>query len=215
MTNSDRIKVKRAPSRGNYDLSVIKDILDDHFLCHIAFLEKNYPVVIPTLYGRKDEHIYIHGASSSRLIRQLEKQDEICVSVTLVDGLVLARSAFHHSMNYRSVVIFGRAENVNNEKGKLEALKLISEHIAPGRWEEVRKPNSKELKATTIIRIPILEASAKIRQGPPVDEYEDYDLDIWAGEIPLSIKAGEPLSDPKLKSGIQATDSIFRFTEKY
>ena len=211
MKPTERTKVKRVPKRGIYDLGQIKSILDAHFLCHIGFVHDGYPVVIPTLYGRKDDHLYIHGATSSRLLKTLQKKVEISVAVTLVDGIVLARSAFHHSMNYRSVVLFGKAEVVEGDQEKFDALKVISDQVIPGRWEEVRSPNTKELKATTVLSIPIQEASTKVRTGPPVDEKDDYDLTVWAGVLPLNLAHGELIPDPLLKANIPVGESIQSF----
>ena len=203
------------PKRGIYDLDQIKSILDAHFLCHIGFVYEGHPVVIPTLFGRKDNYLYIHGATSSRLLRTLQKGVEISVAVTLVDGIVLARSAFHHSMNYRSVVLFGKAEPIKSDQDKLTALKVISDQVLGGRWEEVRLPNKKELKATTVLSIPILEASAKVRTGPPVDEKEDYNLDVWAGQLPLKLIAKEPIKDPLLREEIALDKSINNYYDRY
>jgi nitroimidazol reductase NimA-like FMN-containing flavoprotein (pyridoxamine 5'-phosphate oxidase superfamily) len=211
MKPTERTKVKRVPKRETYDLEQINSILDAHFLCHIGFVHEGHPVVIPTLYGRKNDHLYIHGATSSRLLKTLQKDVEISVAITLVDGIVLARSAFHHSMNYRSVVLFGKAELVQGDQKKLDALKVISDQVIPGRWEEVRQPNAKELKATTVLSIPIQEASAKVRTGPPVDEKEDYDLDVWAGVLPINLEPGEPVPDPLLKADIPVSESIQSF----
>lgn len=214
MQRSERTKIRRVPSRGSYDKSVIFGILDAHFLCHVAFIHNDYPVVIPTLYGRQDDRLFLHGAASSRLMKTLGKEVDFSLSVTLVDGFVLARSAFHHSMNYRSVVIFGKGQLVDEEH-KYEALKIISEHILPGRWDEVRPPNKKELKATNLISIPIREASAKVRTGPPADDEPDYDLNVWAGVVPLKISASDPLADPRLKEGITVSGMLEDLMKKY
>ena len=180
----EKSKVKRAPKRGIYNSEEIYAILDKSYLCHISLIHKDYPVSIPTMYGRLGDAIYIHGASVSRLVTELEKGLPMSLSVAEVHGLVLARSAFHHSLNYESVVIFGKGKLVEDEE-KLMALKAISDQAVPGRWEEARKPNAKELKATKVIKIQIEEASAKRRTGPPIDDKVDYELDIWAGVIPL------------------------------
>ncbi len=211
MQKTNRTKVKRIPVRGQYDIESIYSILDAHFLCHIGFIHEDYPVVIPTLYGRYGDRLYIHGATTSRLLKSLQEGIEISLSVTLVDGLVLARSAFHHSMNYRSVVLFGVAQLVTDPEEKFKALKAVSDQIIAGRWEEVRLPNEKELKATTVLSIPIHEASAKVRTGPPVDDKPDYDLDVWAGVVPLKMTADFPIPDPLLKEQIKVSKSI----EKY
>ena len=203
-----KTRVKRVPKRGIYDREEIYEILDAYFLCHVGFTHEDHPVVIPTLYGRHGNKLYIHGATSSRMLKTLEKGLEISVAVTLVDGLVLARSAFHHSMNYRSVVLFGKAELISDPEEKLVALKAVSDQIISGRWEEVREPNEKELKATSVLCIPINEASAKVRTGPPVDDREDYDLDVWAGELPLKVVPQDPVPDPQLKKDISVSESL-------
>tara|TARA_R110001583_G_scaffold70470_2_gene199454 strand:- start:6866 stop:7510 length:645 start_codon:yes stop_codon:yes gene_type:complete len=208
MSSSDKIKVKRAPKRGFYDSETIHKILDKDFICQIAFVHKGYPVIIPTIYGREKDHIYIHGASVSRMLVELEKGFPISVNVTQTNGIVLARSAFHHSLNYQSVTIFGTAELVTNEEERSNALKIISDQIIPNRWEEVRLPNEKEMKATKILKIPIMEASAKIRTGPPIDDKPDYNLPIWAGVIPIKTTFGAPISDPLLKEGIPIPTSV-------
>lgn len=210
MSKPDRSKVKRAPKRGHYDKETIFRILDAGQICHVGFIHNAHPVVIPTIYGRTKNKIYIHGATVSRLIVELEKGIDISLSVAHVDGLILARSAFHHSMNYRSVVVFGNAKPVDDH-GKNEALKVISDHLIPGRWEEVREPSAKELKATTVLEIMIDEASAKIRTGGPNDDKEDYKLDIWAGEIPFKHMALPPIADEKLKSGLEVPKSVLDY----
>jgi nitroimidazol reductase NimA-like FMN-containing flavoprotein (pyridoxamine 5'-phosphate oxidase superfamily) len=212
MPPTKRTHLKRIPKRGVYDKETIHAILDAAYLCHIGFVHEGYPVVIPTLYGREKDLLFIHGAASSRLLRNLQSGIEVSVAVTLVDGIVLARSAFHHSMNYRSVVLFGKAGIVDDEKDKIMALKAISDQVIPHRWEEVRPPHGKELKATTVLWIPINEASAKVRTGPPVDEKEDYGLNIWAGELPVKRVFDAPVRDPLLKEGIPLSESIRRIT---
>lgn len=205
MSNS-KSTVKRTPKRGIYDRETIYKILDSEFLCHVGIIHNEHPVVIPTLYGRKDGYIYIHGASVSRLITEIEKGIDVCISVASIQGLVLARSAFNHSANYESVVIFGKGQLVNNEE-KVEALKIISDHTISGRWEEVRLPTEKELKATKVIKISIDEVSAKVRTGDPIDEKEDYALNVWAGVLPIEKKYGKPIPDMKLKSGVMLPES--------
>lgn len=212
MINSDRSKVKRAPKRGHYDQKTINEILDSSQICHVAFVHEGYPVSIPTIFGRSGNKLYIHGAATSRLMVDLEKGIEISLSVAHVDGLVLARSAFHHSMNYRSVVVFGKAKLVEDAY-KNEALKVISDHLIPHRWEEVREPNSKELKATKVLEIIIDQASAKIRTGGPLDDKKDYDLDIWAGEIPFKLHAEQPIADLKLRDGIEVSKSVLEYLD--
>jgi nitroimidazol reductase NimA-like FMN-containing flavoprotein (pyridoxamine 5'-phosphate oxidase superfamily) len=212
MNKTDKSKIKRAPKRGHYDEETIFKVLDAGQIAHVGFIHHGQPVVIPTIYGRSGNKIYIHGATVSRLIVELEKGIDISLSVVHVDGLVLARSAFHHSMNYRSVVVFGKARLVGVEE-KNEALKIISDHLIPGRWEEARKPNAKELKATKVLEISIDEASAKIRTGGPIDDDKDYKLDIWAGEIPLKNSASAPVADVKLNEHIEVPDSVVRYVE--
>lgn len=193
-----RTRINRLPKRGDYSPETIYGILDEAFLCHVGFVVEGQPYVIPTGYGRAGDTLYLHGSAASRMLRTLAGGVDVCVTVTLLDGIVLARSAFHHSMNYRSVVMLGRAVPVEGEAEKTEALRVISENIVPGRWEHVRKPSAQELKATTVLALPIMEASAKIRTGSPVDEEEDYALDVWAGVLPLALRAGEPVPDPRL-----------------
>ncbi len=200
---TNRTKLKRIPKRGAFDRETINSILDEAFICHIGFVTENQPFVIPTAFARDGENLIIHGSAASRMMRDLSKGIDVCVTVTIVDGLVLARSAFHHSMNYRSVVIFGKAEIIDDEKAKNDALFAFTEHLIKDRWNEVREPNSKELKGTTVLRLPITEASAKIRTGDPVDDAEDYELNVWAGVIPLKLTAETPVNDAKLENGIE------------
>ena len=188
------------PERADYSRETIDSILDAAFLCHLGFSVDGKPFVIPTSYGRKGEMLYIHGSAASRMLRTMAAGVEVCVAVTLLDGIVLARSAFHHSMNYRSVVLFGSAQAIDAGEKKVEALRIISEHILPGRWDEVRKPTEKELKATAVLALPITEASAKIRTGPPGDDEADYALDVWAGVLPLRLEAGVPQPDERMKN---------------
>lgn len=200
---TSRTKVKRIPKRGSYDRESVVSILDSAFLCHVGFVVDGQPYVIPTSFGRIGDRIYIHGSAVSRMLRNLAEGNSVCVTVTHLDGLVLARSAFNHSMNYRSVVILGQAELVDDPQEKLEALEAISEQIIPGRWADCRLPSAKELKATSVLRLPISEASAKVRTGPPVDDDDDMSLEFWAGVIPIGSRAGaavpDPLLDPKMK----------------
>ena len=205
---TDKTKVKRAPKRGHYDAKTINNILDNDFICQMGFVYDGYPVVIPTIYGRKDDCLYFHGASVSRMLMTMEKGIQVSLNVTQTNGIVLARSAFHHSLNYHSVTVFGQAELVTDEVERMEALKVISDQIIPNRWEESRLPNSKEMKVTKVLKLKITEASAKIRTGPPSDDKADYDLDIWAGVIPIEKKYGKPIADPDLKSGISLAKSV-------
>lgn len=190
------------PNRGAYDSETICRILDEAFLCHVGFVVDGQPFVIPTGYARAGETLYIHGSAASRMLRTLSEGFQVCVTVTLVDGLVLARSAFHHSMNYRSVVILGRATLVERREEKLEALTAFTEHVVHGRWNDVRQPTEAEMKATTVLALPLTEVSAKIRSGAPKDDEEDYSLPIWAGVIPLRLEAGAPVVDPRLEQKI-------------
>ena len=200
---TERTTLKRLPLRGVYDREQVFPILDEGFICHVGFAVENRPFVIPTGYARSGEKLYIHGSQASRMLRTLKTGVDVCVTVTLVDGLVLARSAFHHSMNYRSVVIFGRAVLVADGREKLAALRAFSDHVIRGRWEDVREPTEQELKATTVLALPLEEVSAKVRTGPPLDDAEDYALPIWAGVIPLQMVAGTPVADPRLKQDIE------------
>ncbi len=205
-TPTERTKVKRLPKRGNFDRETIYSILDEGFVCHVGFTAHGQTFVIPTGYARRGDTLLIHGSAASRMMRNLAGGIDVCVTVTLIDGLVLARSAFHHSVNYRSVVIFGKAKLVEDEHEKLEALYAFTEHIVPNRWNDIREPTELELKATTVLALPLEEASAKIRTGGPVDDAEDYELDIWAGVIPLNIEAGKPINDEKLSKEIAVPD---------
>jgi nitroimidazol reductase NimA-like FMN-containing flavoprotein (pyridoxamine 5'-phosphate oxidase superfamily) len=203
---TERTKLKRLPKRGHFDRETVYGILDEGFICHVGFAPECRPVVIPTGYARVDDKLYIHGSQASRMLRTLSGGVEACVTVTIIDGLVLARSAFHHSMNYRSVVIFGRATLIEDREEKIAALLALSEHIIRGRWNEVREPTEQELRATIVLSLPIVEASAKIRTGPPLDDEEDYSLPVWAGVVPLRLEAGEPIKDPRLPEGIEVPE---------
>jgi len=198
LKKTNRSTVKGVPKRGHYDSKTIHTILDQNHICHVGIVHQGAPVVIPTLYGRSGDQLFVHGASVSRLMTELEGEIELSISVAKTKGLVLARSAFHHSLNYESVVLFGKGNLISNTEEKLHALKSVSDHLIPGRWEEVRQPSAKELKATKVIAIPLKEATAKIRTGGPVDDKADYELDIWAGELPVEQKYGSPIADEKL-----------------
>jgi nitroimidazol reductase NimA-like FMN-containing flavoprotein (pyridoxamine 5'-phosphate oxidase superfamily) len=197
-TPTPRTRVVREAHRGVYERETVYQILDEGFLCHVGFVADGQPFVIPTSYGRKDASLYIHGSAASRMLRQIKDGVPVCVTVTLLDGLVLARSVFNHSMNYRSVVVLGKATLVEDAEEKLEALRLLSEHILPGRWADARQPNERELKQTSVLKLPIEEFSAKVRTGPAIDDEEDYAFPTWAGVIPLEITAGTPLDDAQL-----------------
>lgn len=206
-----RTQIKRLPQRGNYDRSLIHQILDEGLICHIGFVVEGQPFVIPTTYGRVDDRLYLHGSPASRMLRTLKQSVELCVTVTLLDGLVLARSAFHHSMNYRSVVIFGKAEIVEDAAEKMAALEAFTEHILPGRWSEVRPTTHQEVAGTLVLSLPINEASAKVRTGPPKDEEADYALPIWAGELPLRLVALAPIPDPQLSVAVDVPNSMQQY----
>jgi hypothetical protein len=195
---TQRTRVVRESERGVYDRAAAYRILDEGFICQVGFVVDGQPFVIPTSYGRDDSNLYIHGSAASRMLRQMKEGVAVCVTVTLLDGLVLARSVFNHSMNYRSVVILGKATLVDDAEEKLKALRVLSEHILPGRWDDARQPNERELKATSVLRVVIEEFSAKVRIGPPIDDAEDLAFPTWAGVLPLEMKAGEAISDPKL-----------------
>jgi nitroimidazol reductase NimA-like FMN-containing flavoprotein (pyridoxamine 5'-phosphate oxidase superfamily) len=199
-----RTRVVREAERAVYERETVYKILDEGFLCHVGFMLDGQPFVIPTSYGRKDADLYIHGSAASRMLRQMKDGIPVCVTVTLLDGLVLARSVFNHSMNYRSVVILGKATLVDEPNEKLSALRALSEHILPGRWDDARQPNERELKATSVLRVPIEEFSAKVRVGPPIDDAEDYAFPTWAGVIPLEMKPGAPIRDPRLDAEREA-----------
>jgi nitroimidazol reductase NimA-like FMN-containing flavoprotein (pyridoxamine 5'-phosphate oxidase superfamily) len=199
-TPTPRTRLVREADRAVYDREAAYRILDEGFLCHVGFVVDGQPFVIPTSYGRKDDSLYIHGSAASRMLRQMKESVPVCVTVTLLDGLVLARSIFNHSMNYRSVVVLGKATLVDDPEEKIEALRLLSEHIIPGRWADARQPNERELKATSVLRVPIEEFSAKVRQGPVVDDEEDYSFPSWAGVVPLEMVAGAPIDDARLPS---------------
>lgn len=207
-TLTERTKVKRLPARGHYDRETIDAILDEGFICHVGFVVDGQPYVIPTGYARVDDTVYIHGSAASRMLRNLSEGIDVCLTVTLVDGLVLARSAFHHSINYRSVVILGIAQLVTDEKEKNAALEALTEHIVPGRWADVRWPSDLELKATSVLKLPIEEASAKIRVGDPKDDEEDYTMNVWAGVLPLGLQTGEPVADARLDTQIEVPEYV-------
>jgi hypothetical protein len=197
-TPTARTRVVREPQRAVYDRAAAYKILDEAFICHLGFGVDGQPYVIPTSYGRSGDVLYVHGSAASRMLRRVSEGVPVCLTVTLLDGLVLARSVFNHSMNYRSVVVLGSAKMVDDPEEKLKALQVLSEHIIPGRWAEARQPNEKELKATTVIQLPIEEFSAKVRTGPPIDDEEDYSFPVWAGVIPLTTRAGQPIPDGRL-----------------
>lgn len=199
---SPRTRVRSHSERGVYDREVINLIVDEAIVCHVGFVDDGQPFVIPQIHVRLGDYLYLHGAPTSRLLKVLASGGAACVSITLVDGLVLARSAFHHSMNYRSVVVLGQAEEVLDELEKAKVLTALVEHVVPGRGVEARPGVSSEVAATMVVKIPLTEASAKIRTGPPVDQEQDYALSVWAGVIPLKLEAGEPVPDPQQPEGL-------------
>jgi nitroimidazol reductase NimA-like FMN-containing flavoprotein (pyridoxamine 5'-phosphate oxidase superfamily) len=208
---TERTTLKRAPRRGSFDRETIYRILDEAFVCHVGFTIDRRPVVIPTAYARVGDDLLIHGSTVSRMLITLAMEVDVCVTVTLIDGLVLARSAFDHSLNYRSVMIFGKAKVLIDRQEKVAALRAFTEQIIPRRWDEVRPPNVQELKATTVLVLPLQEVSAKIRTGAPIDNEQDYELDIWAGVIPLKLSVGEPIADERLKEGISIPPSVLNY----
>ena len=213
-TPTPRTRLVREADRAVYDRETAYRILDEGFLCHVGFVVDGQPFVIPTSYGRKGDSLYIHGSAASRMLRHMRNGLPVCVTVTLLDGLVLARSIFNHSMNYRSVVVLGKATLMDDPEEKLEALRLLSEHIIPGRWEDSRQPDEKELKATSVLRLPIQEFSAKVRQGPVVDDEADYSFPTWAGIVPLEMIAGAPVDDSRLLEGQEVPQYARRYTRK-
>ncbi|MEE9372090.1 MAG: pyridoxamine 5'-phosphate oxidase family protein [Saprospiraceae bacterium] len=208
-TNLNR--VKRIPKRGHYDKATIYPIIDAALICHVGLVHEGQPIVIPTIHARLQDNIIIHGASTSRLMNNSGGGNAICITITHLDGLVLARSAFHHSMNYRSAVIYGQGEIILDHDEKMAALEAITEKLVPGRWNDVRQPSTKELKATNVVKIPIDLASAKIRTGPPGDDKPDYNLDVWAGVMPMRTVFGKIEPDPALKKGIEVPDYIMEY----
>lgn len=208
---TERTRIKRLPKRGSFERETIYRILDEAFVAHVGFTVDDQPFVIPTAYARDCDRLLIHGSSASRMMRAIGWEIDVCVTVTLIDGLVLARSAFHHSMNYRSVVVFGRAKVIGDEREKMKALELFTEHVVPNRWREIRTPTANELKATTVLALPLTEASAKVRTGNPVDDEADYALDVWAGVIPLEFSAKTPVSDDKLKKGVEIPSYVSNY----
>jgi uncharacterized protein len=210
-----RTQIKRLPDRGEYVRQTIYEILDEGLICQVGFVVNGQPFVIPTAYGRVGDRLYIHGSPASRMLRTLKEGIEVCVTVTLLDGLVLARSAFHHSMNYRSVVVFGQAMLVDDAEEKLEALKAFTEHVMRGRWAEVRPPNRQELAGTLVLALPLTEASAKMRSGAPIDDEADYELPVWAGELPLRLTTLEPVADPRLATDMVLPDHVQNYRRQH
>lgn len=214
ITLTERTRLRRLPRRGAFDRETVYSILDEAFICHIGFTVDGQPYVIPTAFGRIGDDLYIHGSSASRMLRTLSGGVEMCFTTTLVDGLVVARSAFHHSINYRSVVVLGTGTPINDQEEKSRALEAITDHIVPGRWADVRWPTDLELKATSVLKLPIDEASAKIRTGPPIDDEEDYELNVWAGVLPLRMQHGDPVDDVRLKEGLTPPRNIVNYSRE-
>ena len=214
-TPTARTRVKRIPDRGKYDRDTVFAILDEALVCHVGFVVDGQPFVIPTLFARVDDQLYLHGSAASRMLRTLAGGVQVCVTVTLIDALVLARSAFHHSMNYRSVVVLGQAKPVEGREEKLKALNAFTEHVARGRWNDVRQPNDSELKQTMVLALPLEEVSAKVRTGGPKDEKEDYDLPIWAGVLPLPVVPGAPIPDPQLRFALDAPPYLAHYSRNH
>lgn len=194
-TRTAKTRIKRLPKRGHYDRETIYRILDEALICHVAFSDNGQPFVIPINFARVDDTIVLHGAKASRLLKHIADGNPVCIEATVVDGLVLARSVFHHSVNYRSVVLFGTGKSIEDQREKLAALEAVTEHMIPGRWREARLPNRKELNATRVVSINVEEASAKVRVGPPIDDPEDYSLPVWAGILPLQEMPLSPIRD--------------------
>ena len=209
-----RTTLKRLPKRGSFEREQLNQILDEGLVCHVGFVVDGQPFVLPTGYARAADRLIIHGSQASRMLRALGQGIEVCVAVTLTDGLVLARSAFHHSMNYRSAIIFGRANLIAGRDEKLAALLALSEHMIRGRWADVREPTERELQLTTVLSLPLAEASAKIRTGPPLDDDEDYDLPVWAGVLPFHLATAEPIPDPQMKSDVPLPDYVKNYSRK-
>jgi nitroimidazol reductase NimA-like FMN-containing flavoprotein (pyridoxamine 5'-phosphate oxidase superfamily) len=202
IATTPRTTLKRLPKRGAFERATLNRILDEGLVCHVGFVGDSGPVVIPTAYGREGKTLFLHGSAAGRMLKTVGGGVDVCVTVTLIDSLVLARSAFHHSMNYRSVVVFGRARVVDEFDEKFAALKSITEHIVPGRWPDVRPPSPQEMKGTLVLALALDEASAKIRTGPPIDDEEDYALPVWAGELPLRVVPQTPVADARLVPGV-------------
>jgi hypothetical protein len=214
LPQTSRTTLKRLPRRGSHDRETINRILDEGFICHVGFVIDGQPFVIPTGYARADDKVFIHGSQASRMLRALKAGAGVCVTVTLIDGLVLARSAFHHSMNYRSVVIFGNARLIDDPDEKLSALYALSEHMLAGRWQDARAPSKSELEQTTVLELRIDEASAKIRTGPPLDDEEDYAMTVWAGVLPLQLMTRDPIADPRLPANIDVPDYVLEYNRR-
>ena len=214
-TKTTRSRIKRLPKRGHYDRETVYRILDEVLICHVGFAEEGQPYIIPINFARVEDTIVLHGAKASRLLKHIAAGHPVCIEATLVDGLVLARSVFHHSVNYRSVVLFGSGRLLEDEQEKLAALQAITEHLIPGRWQEARLPNRQELNATSVVSIKIDEASAKVRMGPPVDDEEDYSLPVWAGILPRQEKVLAPIRDELQSEDISLPEYILEYSRRH
>lgn len=208
---SPRVTVRRLPERGVYDRATIDAILDEALFCHVGFVRDGGPMVIPTIHARLGDTLYLHGSPASRMLRSMRAGNEVCVTVTLVDGLVMARAPFHSSLNYRSVVLLGVPRIVEDDAERRAAFEALTEHVAPGRWADSRQPTDKEFRATLVVAVPIGDASAKVRTGPPADDEDDYGLPIWAGVVPLRTVAGSPVADPRLADGVPVPNYLRRY----
>jgi uncharacterized protein len=211
---TEKTTLKRLPKRGEYDRAAVYEILDEAFICHVGFVVEGQPYVIPTGYARIGDRLYIHGSAASRMLRSLAEGIEVCVTVTLIDGLVLARSAFHHSVNYRSVVALGKATVVEAAEEKFAALQAFTEQVVANRWAEVREPNETELKATLVLALPLVEVSAKIRKGPPIDDQEDLAIPVWAGVLPLQMTASAPIADELMAAPMEPPDYLIKYSRQ-
>ena len=211
---SQRSKVQRLPERGHYEPEVINEILDANFVCHVGFNADHGPVVLPTLFGRDGDTMYLHGSMGAHMLRTMRDGVPVSIAVTSVNGIVAARSLFHHSINYRSVVVFGVASEVTDVQEKLHGMKVLTNHVLPGRWDEARQPNTKEFTQTMVLKLSLDEASAKVRTGPPHDDPEDMGMDVWAGVIPLKETAGRPDADDGLSDDVQLSASVAEFVSK-
>jgi len=211
---SERTTLRRHPERGRHDAETVAAILDEALICHVGFVVDGQPFVVPTIHARRGDDLFLHGSTASRMLRTLGRRVPVCVSATVLDGMVMARSGFSSSMNYRSVMVLGAATEVTDEEEKREGLRAVVEHVAPGRWDEARRPTPKELKATAVLRLPLDEASAKVRTGPPKDDEEDLDLPVWAGVVPLRMAAADPVPDPAAGSGV-LPDSVLGLLRRF
>jgi uncharacterized protein len=214
-SHSPRSTVHRHPERGRYDRATIDPILDEGLVCHLGFVSDGQPMVIPTMYVRDGDRVVVHGSAASRMTRTVGTGVPVCLTVTLLDGVVFARTANNHSMNYRSAVLIGKAEAITEPAAKLEAMRALVERIAPGRWDRIREPDDKEMRSTTILSLPIDEASAKVRTGPPLDDGDDLSLPVWAGVVPLQLAASAPVDDPALTTDQPPADDVAGFIRRF